>query len=227
MSRRRTAEQLDEVERRLDELSHQLERQLDSISNQLELVKTMFTIKDPSAGSSADAYEGLRRTVVLAREEKMARLVDLARVDAAASTRELTSDLRVLLDELLSAAGMQRIESLDDLELFDVFGSPADHQALAPRLVAPAYVHVETGAVVRLGRCEFVDTSGNDPDPESEVTGDGAHGEDPPEAEDTEQTVGPAADSAPGSDSASTTSDDDPNAGHPDAAGTGDKENGQ
>jgi hypothetical protein len=166
MSRKRTAEQLDEVERRLDELSHRLERQLESISNQLELVKTMFTLKDPAVGSSADAYEGLRRTVVLAREDKMARLVDLARVDAAATTKGLTADLGVLLDELLTAAGMQRVASMEDLELFDVFGDPGDGQSMTPQLIAPAYVHLETGAVVRLGRCELVDLPSEEPEPE-------------------------------------------------------------
>ena len=91
MARRRTRERIEAIERQLEELSHQLERQSDGISNQLELIKTMFTIKDPSAGSSADAYEGLRRTVVLARENRMARLVDLARIDSAASSRLMPS----------------------------------------------------------------------------------------------------------------------------------------
>lgn len=97
----------------------------------------------------------------------MARLVDLARIDSAASSRELTSDLRVLLDELLSTVGVRRVESLDDLELFDVFGGPDDGSNGELRLVAPAYVHAETGAVVRLGRCEHV----ADPPAEEPVAG--------------------------------------------------------
>lgn len=187
MARRRTRERIEAIERQLEELSHQLERQSDGISNQLELIKTMFTIKDPSAGASADAYEGLRRTVVLARENRMARLVDLARIDSAASSRELTSDLRVLLDELLSTVGVRRVESMDDLDLFDVFGDPEDGSNGELRLVAPAYVHAETGAVVRLGRCEHIaepsaeepvaessesDASGDSGSPESVVSDD-------------------------------------------------------
>lgn len=226
MSRKRTAEQLDEVERRLDELSHRLERQLESISSQLELIKTMFTLKDPAVGSSADAYEGLRRTVVLAREDKMARLVDLARVDAAATTKGLTADLGVLLDELLTAAGMQRVASMEDLELFDVFGDPGDGQSMTPRLIAPAYVHLETGAVVRLGRCELVDLPSEEHGPEPEPTDrreqlegeDGAAGtqdvvtEPGPEREPSGEQKVPA---------------DDENDGGPDATSTGNQEDGK
>jgi len=132
-----------------------LESSVDEIRHALERVELMFLMKDPSVPAGADAYEGLRRSLILSREDRMARLVDLARIDASLRRVDGPGGTEAILGELLTAAGIDRLESPSggDREAFEIFGSDADGSELV--VLEPAYVHGESGALIRTGRARF------------------------------------------------------------------------
>ncbi len=143
-----------------------LERAVEEIQHALQRIELMFLMKDPSIPAGADAYEGLRRSLILAREDRMARLVDLARIDASLRRSDGGGDASAVLDELLVAAGVDRVDEpgpRPDPGVFDVFGESSPGTVAV--VLEPAYVHAETGAVVRSGRVRHeVAASGNRPE---------------------------------------------------------------
>lgn len=120
----------------------------------------------PRSSPSDAAYEGLRRMVVGAVESRRARLVDLARIDAAVF-RSSSHEFDGLLAEMLEANGMRRIVAIDDMQLFDLFGDP---ESTEWTVAEPAYID-ENDALIRLGRARSVDASPGEPDEDAPVTG--------------------------------------------------------
>jgi hypothetical protein len=143
--RRRRVEEEGRLER--------LEDALESVKVALERIELMFLMKDPSVAAGADAYEGLRRSLILAREDRMARLVDLARIDASLQRSDAEGDPGGILDELLASAGVSRIDGPINHDRFDIFGESVDGAELV--LLEPAYVHTESDAVIRSGRARY------------------------------------------------------------------------
>ncbi len=141
----------DEERARLD----RLESSMDELRHALERVELMFLMKDPSVPAGADAYEGLRRSLIVAREDRMTRLVDLARIDASLQRADGEGGTDAILRELLIAAGVERIDmpSGGAAGSFEVFGSDDDGLELV--VLEPAYVHAESGALIRMGRARF------------------------------------------------------------------------
>ncbi len=160
--------------RRKDEERARLERlesSMDELRHALERVELMFLMKDPSVPAGADAYEGLRRSLIVAREDRMTRLVDLARIDASLQRADGEGGTDAILRELLTAAGVERLDSPSGgaAGSFEVFGSDADGLELV--VLEPAYVHVESGALIRMGRARF-ESVPQSPDP-ADVAGEG------------------------------------------------------
>lgn len=153
------------MRRRHDEHAARLDRveaTLGSVQVALERIELMFLMKDPSVAAGADAYEGLRRSLILAREDRMARLVDLARIDASLQRSDGEGDPAGILDELLSSTGVRRIDGPVDHDRFDIFGESGAGTELV--LLEPAYVHAESGAVIRSGRARYEFVADPEPD---------------------------------------------------------------
>ena len=56
---------------------------LEAIDQKTDLIKTVLMVKDSEGVRAAEAYEGLRKTVIDAREARRLHEVHLARMDAA------------------------------------------------------------------------------------------------------------------------------------------------
>lgn len=160
----------------------QLASTLAELVKGVERVEGMLATSDPEAPRTADAFQGLRKAVITASGNSMAHRVDLARIDAAARRRSSVEELAPLLDEMLGAAGIERVEQLDDLTLFEVVGDEADGGLV---LNEPAHVVVVDGTAVpvRMGRAAY---SGVEHDEVSETDPDGHV--DPPEGEEPAPT---------------------------------------
>lgn len=142
MMHKRDRAMLQQVADRVAALQHEVQR----------LEGAIVGSSSRRSSPSDAAYEGLRRMVVGAVESRRARLVDLARIDAAvfrSSSRELDG----LLAEMLEASGMARVVTVEDPQLFDLFGGP---ESTEWAVVEPAYID-ENGALIRLGRARSVE----------------------------------------------------------------------
>ena len=161
MFRSKTDERLARIEESLqslttDERLARIEDSLQSLSEAMERIQLMFTLKDASADSTADManmYEGLRKSVIIAREVRMARLVDLARIDSARWKSKHPAEFEPLMDELLTAAGLLRQDSYENSP-DDFLTLPKGHEQNPENVfevARPAYVMKDGGALVQQG----------------------------------------------------------------------------
>ncbi|GAA4991232.1 hypothetical protein GCM10023205_73940 [Yinghuangia aomiensis] len=100
--------------------------------------------------------DALRTAVLQATRVYEQHLAQLVLIDRTVSqARDLTT-VRARVDAELRRAGVQRIETWDDLTLFDIAADPGSEGMSAEpagyRLVAPAYVESATGRVVQRGK---------------------------------------------------------------------------
>lgn len=133
--------------------TRRLDLRLAALEGQLERIEGMLLLKDPGAARAAEAYDGLRRQMLVAANERTAHLAHLAQLDAALRAGESTGSLALLVADLLAQAGLVRHHDTATEDAFDV-GSGPDGGPL--EVLEPAYVDGHTGRVVRQGRARRV-----------------------------------------------------------------------
>lgn len=149
-----------------------LEQELAEIRTNLELVKTIVMVREPATGLAAEAYEGLRKQVIVAAGDRSAHLQQLARLDAEVSRGATIESIQLLLDDLLSEAGLARVREFSaEIEAaFDVVGGRGD----SFRVVEPAYIENAGHGqprLVRSGKVERVSTEADSLAAEPESVG--------------------------------------------------------
>jgi hypothetical protein len=136
-----------ELQGRLDELRQllgQVERHGDRMS-------TILMVREPGTSDAADAYEGLRKQLLIAVTERRSHLSQLVQLDDALSRGVDPRTLTAMVGNWLEQASLRRVRDFsepDHRELFEILGDPGDDL----EVVSPAYVDELTGRPVRLGR---------------------------------------------------------------------------
>ena len=122
-------------------------KQLDTIDRRTELIEAILLVRDPGSSMAAQAFDGLRRAVIDARQARQTHLVHLAQIDTAVQRGATNADLKLLLRDLLAETGVVRLVDPSNVGAFDVSG-------VGPNLTvtAPAYVDGATGTVIVQGQ---------------------------------------------------------------------------
>ena len=159
-----SSERLGEMRRQLEMAHAGLDEKVTSALNE---VNAELVVRDTGSGRSADAYEGLRKQVVAASNDRRKHVADLAQIDHALSRTDNLDDLRDLSAEWLNAAGIEKLANIseDNVRAFEVVGDGAGPLMV----VAPAYLVSETGQIARQGRAyrtEAEDSSIDNPETE-------------------------------------------------------------
>jgi hypothetical protein len=128
-----------------------VETVLDKLERGMERIELVTVIREPNTGMSADAYNGLRKQVIAAVNERNAHLHQLAQFDAALKAGATPDELASLVREWLAQAG---VETFEDISVDGAFESVGPEDGQSTRLVRPAYVDTATGRVVRAGIIE-------------------------------------------------------------------------
>jgi hypothetical protein len=123
-------------------------RQLSDISRQLDKLEIALIVRDPGTSMSAEAYDGLRRQIIAAVQERTAHLVQLAMLDEALREAKDIDTLRALVDEWLAVAGLVRVEDPKKEALFEIVSGKGSGRSV----VAPAYVDASNSRIIRQGR---------------------------------------------------------------------------
>ena len=130
---------------------------LSELSRQLDSIYTALVIRDPGTPISAESYEGLRRQVVAAAQERLAHLVQLSEFDVAVRSGADSETLGRLVASWMAQAGLEVIsDQSDELRFETVNGSGPWEVAV------PAYVDGVTGRTVRQGRLHRVESPPQD-----------------------------------------------------------------
>lgn len=124
---------------------------LDHLDRRTEKVETILLVRDPGSSAAAEAYDGLRKQVVSAISDHLARLTQLAQMDYAIRRGADGVVLRSMVDGWIESSGLVRVSSTDEdqadvlYELVEDLGGPLE-------VLDVAYVESSTGRVIRQGR---------------------------------------------------------------------------
>ena len=128
----------------------------------LDRIWVALIVRDPGTSLSADAYDGLRKQVAAAAQQRFAHLVQLAQFREALERSADVASLRNLVAEWMEQAGLDLVDDPGRPELYEVVaGSGA-----AREVIAPAFVDRATNRVIKQGTAKAFD-------PSSAESGDG------------------------------------------------------
>ncbi|HUA73419.1 MAG TPA: hypothetical protein VL988_01540 [Solirubrobacteraceae bacterium] len=143
--------------RRLEDLNDRMalvKTTLDKLEQSMERIELVTVIREPNTGMTADAYDGLRKQVIAAVNERMAHLQQLARFDASLQSGATPEELAGLVREWLEQS---QLEMVEDIDLLDAFETVGPERFSGRRLLRAAYVDGLTGRVIRGGIVERVE----------------------------------------------------------------------
>jgi hypothetical protein len=142
------------------ELLGDVRDRLTQLEHDADLIKTVLIVKEPTSSLAADAYDGLRKQVIVAAGERRAHLSQLAQMDAALARGGSVEDARRLVRDWMQQAGVVAVAQAPDgtpvSDLFEVLTSNGVADGQSVEVVEPAYLDGATGAVLRLGRARPV-----------------------------------------------------------------------
>jgi hypothetical protein len=121
------------------------------MAHQMEKVALVLAVSDPKASVSAESYQGLRKTVMAAANERRAHLAQLAQACDAIDRGVSATDLRTLMTEWCEQAGLAATSDTEDPGLFRVVAGDGD----VLEVVSPAWVDTTSGALVRQGQARL------------------------------------------------------------------------
>ncbi|MBW6436449.1 hypothetical protein KZ829_22160 [Actinoplanes hulinensis] len=129
---------------------------IDQIDRRVERIETVTLVREPGTAAAAEAYEGLRKQVVAAVQNRTSHLAQLAQIDAAVAHGAAAEDLAELLGRCFEQAGLEKVDDADDPEHTRYFKFVGDRDSGRPEVIEAAYVDRATGRAVRLGVAKYV-----------------------------------------------------------------------
>jgi hypothetical protein len=147
----------------------ELKRDLQELGHRLDLIQTVIMVSSPESPVAAEAYEGLRRTVVQSMSATKVLHSALAQLDILAHTTDDITLIRAKLAELLMHAGIDKVARFDDRpDAFERIGDGPDFKA-----TRPAYVTTLELPPVAMGVAETISPLGSSNPGGAEAPGDG------------------------------------------------------
>ena len=142
---------------RAEDLLVDLQERIKGLEQQAELIKTVLIVKEPNTVQASQAYDGLRKQVVAAASERRSHLAQLVAMSVAVSRATAVSDLVPQVKEWMEQAGVAPLVDVPDgndaSHLFEDIGGEGLDGSL--EIIEPAYIDLQTGTVLRLGRARL------------------------------------------------------------------------
>jgi hypothetical protein len=145
-----------------EQLLRELQEQVKDLRQQAELIKTVLIVKEPNTIHSAEAFEGLRKSVVASTQSRRGVLRQLISISVAINRAKSLDDLRPQVEEWLAQAGLATLSLVpDEQEAAALFEDIGDEGLDGPiEVVEPAYVEIESGSLLRQGRARLASVEG-------------------------------------------------------------------
>lgn len=144
---------------RAEDLLVDLQERIKGLEQQAELIKTVLIVKEPNTVQASQAYDGLRKQVVAAASERRSHLAQLVAMSVAVSRATAVSDLVPQVKEWMEQAGVAPLGGVPDgndaSHLFEDIGGKGLDGPI--EIIEPAYIDVQTGTVLRLGRARLAE----------------------------------------------------------------------
>jgi len=125
--------------------------QLREVEHKLDILEVYFTIRDPGTARSAEAFEGLRKTLINANKTVQIHRGHLIELDRLASTIDDIGLMRVKVSELMQQMGIGRFASLDSPDAYEITGGTGG----VLQVDRPAYVDFQSGQLLARGSAHY------------------------------------------------------------------------
>lgn len=144
-----------------------LQRDLVELGHHLEMIKTVLIVSNPDSPMAADAYNGLRRTVVQSLQSTQILHAAIAQLDSISTATHDIEVIRAKLGELMAQYGIQKIYDYEARpDAFERVGKGNTYTAKKP-----AYVTSSEMPPIQMGVAEATDGSISAPKPPSQPSG--------------------------------------------------------
>ncbi len=131
----------------------ELKHDLIELNHRLDLIETVLIVSNPDSAMAADAYSGLRKTILHSFQATQALHATIAQFDSLAWATDDIDDIRVKAAELMS---QYQVTKLDDYDARpDAFERIGEGPAYA--VTKPAYIASPSMPPIQLGVAETVD----------------------------------------------------------------------
>jgi hypothetical protein len=143
----------DDLLERVDDIREKIAHLGGRTDGRADILEAIMTVRDPSAVSAGEAYDGLRRQVVNSVSQRTAHLSQLVQFERAVTGGATPAELTNMIESWFEQAGLERVSVMDPggqlFELVEDLGG-------AVEILEPAYVDMNSGRVVRRGRARRV-----------------------------------------------------------------------
>lgn len=131
----------------------ELKHDLVELNHRLDLIETVLLVSNPDSPMAAEAYNGLRKTIIQSLQATQALYATIAQLDTLASATDNTDDIRVKLAELMSQYRLIKLEDYDTRpDAFERVGQGSSYT-----VTKPAYVASPDMPAIQMGVAEAVD----------------------------------------------------------------------
>jgi hypothetical protein len=120
---------------------------------QVETLKTALIVMDPNVSTSADAYEGLRKQVVMAASDRRDRLVQLSQFSRAIRRGATINQLGDLVEQWMQQEDLAAVTEANP-DLYDILEGETGVGEL--EVLSPAYVDLKTRALIARGEARWI-----------------------------------------------------------------------
>jgi len=134
------------------DLLRRVEGRLERLEVLVERLDVALTVRDPGNARSAEAYDGLRKTIAAAASDRRRLAAQLVEIHDRVTRGTSTADLASLTDEWTRQAGLVRDDSGARPDAFDVVGGEGEGFTV----VQPAWIDDLNQSIVRRGQAELV-----------------------------------------------------------------------
>mgnify|MGYP001352658425 CR=1 FL=1 len=134
------------------DLLRRVEGRLERLEVLVERLDVALTVRDPGNARSAEAYDGLRKTVAAASSDRRRLTAQLVEIHDRVTRGTSNADLASLADEWTRQAGLTRDDSGARPDAFDVVSGEGEGFSV----VQPAWIDDLNQSIVRRGQAERV-----------------------------------------------------------------------
>ncbi|MCL1595695.1 MAG: hypothetical protein M3132_15220 [Actinomycetia bacterium] len=117
--------------------NRELKSDLIELNHRLDLIQTVLVVSNPESPMAANAYTGLRKTIVQSLQATQALHATIAQLDSLATATDNIEDIQVKLGELMSQYGVTKVELYEERpDAFERIGSGSRYTVTKPAYVA-------------------------------------------------------------------------------------------
>ena len=135
----------------------QLSEQVSDLKELLSWLVAAMVVTDQPTAAAANAYEGLRSSVIQASRDRNRLLVTLAGLDYALELGQDVATIQSKVSEEMERSGLTKTTATSDPDFYDFDNDRPPYFEI--EVTKPAYIDRESGALVRPGTARWIEVA--------------------------------------------------------------------